>query len=189
MKKRIYILTLSLLAMMSVSAQDLKMGLDWGKMDQNQKKEAVKKMSPEERRELLKKFKEDFMISDLKIDEKNQEEFKKIYEEYQEEQRRIKSQFDPHFNPDDLSNEEAQRKLEESFAVGEKLLENRRKYAEKMKRIMTPQQLLKLYQNEGQMRDKMLDRRIDGMNREGGGRSPQSRNGQGSRSGNSSRGR
>ena len=43
----------------------------------------------------------------------------------------IKSQFDSNFNPETLSEEEAKVKLQQSFDVGQKLLDNRKKYADK----------------------------------------------------------
>ena len=58
-----------------------------------------------------------------------------------------------------LSDEEATRRLNQSFDVGQQLLNNRRTYADKFLKILTPQQVLKLFQTEGKMREKLLDKK------------------------------
>ena len=140
-------------------------GLDWTKMSLEQRKETIRQMPPESRKQLLMKMRQDLVTSNLKIDDQDKEEFSKMYEDYEKEQRRIKAEFNSDFDPESLSDEEAVNKLHKSFDVGQRLLDNRRKYAEKLQRIMPPQQVLKLYQNEGAMRDKMLNRRLDIMDR------------------------
>ena len=62
---------------------------------------------------------------------------------------------------ENLSDEEAKVKLEQSFEVGQQLLNNRKVYAEKMQKIISPQKVLKLFQSEGMMRDKMNERRAE----------------------------
>lgn len=126
-----------------------------------ERKQMIKNLSPEERKALIKQVRENAVIEDLAIEEKNQEEFKKIYGEYLSSQRQIKSQFKTDFDPEKLTDDEAKTKLEESFDLGEKLIENRRRYAEKMNAVMKPQQTLKMFRNEGMMREKVMDRRLD----------------------------
>ena len=126
-----------------------------------QRKEIIKNMSPDERKALIKQFRENAMMEDLQIDDANKENFKKIYSEYQQSQREIKSGFNTNFDPEQLSDQEAEQKLDESFILGEKLIQNRKNYARKMQSVMKPQQVLKMFQNEGMMRDKVIDRRMD----------------------------
>lgn len=159
--KKLY-LTLVIAAFFGVGAKaQIKSNLDWSKANTEQRKEMVKNMSAEERKELLKQFRENMLVEDLKVPEKDREDFKKIYNEYQESQQKIKERFNNDFDPDKLSDVEAQQKLEESFDLAQKLVDNRKEYARKMQNVVKPQQVLKMFQNEGQMRDRMLDRRME----------------------------
>ncbi|WP_419869335.1 hypothetical protein [Chryseobacterium sp. CT-SW4] len=132
---------------------------DWKNMDPKQRKEVINNLSPEERKELLKKFRNNMVVDNLDIEAKDKDRFTALYDEYIENQKQIKSEFNPHFNTETLSDQEARQKLEQSFEVGQKLLDNRRKYAEKMQQIIPCQKVLKLFQSEGMMRDKMNERK------------------------------
>lgn len=168
MKKNIITLFIFVLATATVSAQ--RMGFDSGRVSV-QKRQAnpqTEKMSPAERSQLIKQIRENMMVEDLKISEDKKESFAKIYSEYQDAQTEIKSQFRSDFNPETLSDDEARQKLHESFVVGEKLMENRRKYAEKLQQVLSPQQVLKLYQTEGAMREKLMDRKAGKNSNQGG---------------------
>ena len=132
---------------------------DWKKMDPKQRKEIINNLSPDERKELLKKFRDNMMLDNLNVDAKDKAEFTAIYNEYIDNQKQIKSQFSPDFDPDKMSDEEAKIKLQQSFELGQKLLDNRKKYAEKMQQVIPCQKVLKLFQSEWRMRDKMNDRK------------------------------
>ncbi|MDC8105990.1 hypothetical protein ACNFU2_13960 [Chryseobacterium sp. PTM-20240506] len=140
---------------------------DWKKMDPKQRKEIINNLSPEERKDLLKKFRDNMMLDNLNVDEKDKAEFTAIYNEYIDNQKQIKSQFNPDFDPDKMSDEEAKVKLQQSFELGQKLLDNRKKYAEKMQRVVPCQKVLKLFQSEWRMRDKMNDRKPHDHNNSG----------------------
>ncbi|MBT2621464.1 MULTISPECIES: hypothetical protein [Chryseobacterium] len=132
---------------------------DWKKMDPKQRKEIINNLSPEERKELLKKFRDNMMLDNLNVDAKDKAAFTAIYNEYIDNQKQIKSQFNPDFDPEKMSDEEAKIKLQQSFELGQKLLDNRKKYAEKMQQVIPCQKVLKLFQSEWKMRDKMNDRK------------------------------
>lgn len=132
---------------------------DWKKMDPKQRKEVINNLSPEERKELLTKFRNNMVMDNLQIDPSDKTEFTQIYNEYLESQKEIKNQFNSNFNPETLSDEEAKAKLQQSFDVGQKLLDNRKKYADKMQQVIPCQKVLKLFQTEGMMRDKMNERK------------------------------
>ncbi|MCJ7933962.1 MAG: hypothetical protein MUW56_10085 [Chryseobacterium sp.] len=135
---------------------------DWKKMDPKQRKEVINNLSPEERKELLKKFRNNMIMDNLNIDQDDKAEFTQLYNEYLESQKQIKNQFDPGFNPETLSDDEAKAKLQQSFEIGQKLLDNRKKYADKMQQVIPCQKVLKLFQSEGMMRDKMNERKPHG---------------------------
>lgn len=169
MKKLLLTLLIAVFSASFMSAQ-IRSNLDWKKMNPEKRKELINNMNPEERKELLKKFREDMLVEDLNVETEDQEEFRSVYNEYIDSQKRIKDQFDSNFDPEKLSDEEAKKKLEESFDVGQKLLDNRRAYARKMQTVVKPQQVLKMFQNEGMMREKMIDRRMDGLRENNSGR-------------------
>ena len=156
MKKITQIITiLALLATGVFKAQEIK---EWSKLKPEQRKDLINKMTPEERMNLLKNFRENMVVEELDIPEDKQEEFRTLYNEYQESQKEIKSRFVPKENYQNMSDKDAKKELEKSFEVGQQLLENRRKYSERFQRLMKPQQVLRLFQNEGMMRNKVMDR-------------------------------
>ena len=116
-------------------------------------------MSTKERSLFLQKMKENIVIDDIDISADKQDEFKALYAEYQANQKQIKEKFLVENNIANLSDEEATRRLNQSFDVGQQLLNNRRTYADKFLKILTPQQVLKLFQTEGKMREKLLDKK------------------------------
>lgn len=134
---------------------------EWKSMNMQEKKEAVNNMSVKDRSVFLQNIKENIVIDDLGISKDKQDEFKNLYAEYQDNQKQIKEKFRIDKNLDNLSDEEATKRLNQSFEVGQQLLNNRRTYADKFLKILTPQQVLTLFQTEGKMRDKMLDKKND----------------------------
>ena len=135
---------------------------DWKNMKPEQRKEVIQKMSPQEKMSLLKQFRENMMVSELDVPQTDQPEFKTLYAEYQEKQNSIKSRFKPSEDYENMSDEEAKRQLNESFEVGQQLLDNRKIYAQKFMKVLKPQQVLQMYQTEGKMRSKILDKKQDG---------------------------
>lgn len=155
MKKILF--TLFIIYGFGLNAQ--RMDYDWKKMDPKQRKEIINNLSPEERKNLLKKFRNNMVTDNLDIDAEDKAEFTQLYDEYLENQKQIKSQFNPDFDPEALSDDEAKAKLQQSFEVGQRLLDNRKKYADKMQQIIPCQKVLKLFQTEGMMRDKMNEKK------------------------------
>ena len=132
---------------------------EWRTMNNQEKREVVNNMSTKERSIFLQKMKENIVIDDIDISADKQDEFKALYAEYQSNQKQIKEKFLVENNIANLSDEEATRRLNQSFDVGQQLLNNRRTYADKFLKILTPQQVLKLFQTEGKMREKLLDKK------------------------------
>ncbi len=168
MKKILFILITVITGSQLSYAQEQK--YDWKKMKPEQRKEIIQKMSPQEKMLLLKQFRENMMVSELDVPQNDQTEFKTLYAEYQDKQNSIKSRFKPSEDYDNMSDEEATKQLNESFDVGQQLLDNRKVYAQKFLKVLKPQQVLQMYQTEGKMRSKILDKKQDGRSN-----SPQSR--------------
>ena len=167
--KKILLLLIAVFSASQLSfAQEQK--YDWKNMKPEQRKEVIQKMSPQEKMSLLKQFRENMMVSELDVPQTDQQEFKTLYAEYQEKQNSIKSKFKSSEDYENMSDEEAKRQLNESFDIGQQLLDNRKIYAQKFMKVLKPQQVLQMYQTEGKMRSKILDKKQDGRSN-----SPQSR--------------
>ena len=169
MKKILFLAITLLFASNYTFAQEQK--YDWKKMKPEQRKDVIQNMSPQERMTLLKQFRENMMVTELDVAQSNQPEFKNLYSEYQEKQNEIKNRFKPSEDYDNMSDDDARKQLNESFDVGQQLLDNRKTYAQKFMKLIKPQQVLQMYQTEGKMRSKILDKKEDGQNKY----SPQSR--------------
>ena len=163
MKKILLILIISGLGLQNTFAQEQK--YDWKTMKPDERKAIIQKMSPQERMYLLKQFRQNMIVSQLDVPQNDQEEFKQLYNEYQEKQNEIKSKFKPNEDYENMSDEEAKQQLNQSFEVGQQLLDNRKAYSQKFMKVIKPQQVLQMYQTEGRMRNKILDRKEDGPQR------------------------
>lgn len=135
---------------------------DWKTMKPEQRKEVIQKMNPKERSLLLNQFRENMMVSELDVPQNDESQFKSLYAEYQQKQSEIKSKFKAGADYENMSDEEATKQLNESFEIGQQLLDNRKKYAQKFLQVIKPQQVLQMYQTEGKMRNKILDKKQDG---------------------------
>ena len=125
-----------------------------------ERKAEIKSMSAKEKSEALKQFKEDLVLSELQIPENQKDLFVEIYDEYQMKQKQIKNKFKPKRDFDNMTDEEANAELENSFEVGQQLLDLRKEYAEKFGQVIKPQKVLQLFQTEGMMRNKMLNHQM-----------------------------
>jgi hypothetical protein len=137
-------------------------GYDWKSMKPEQRKEVIQKMTPSERMALLKEFREKMIVAELAIPENKQPEFTSVYSEYQNSQNAIKAKFTFREDYEKMSDDEATNQLNQSFQVGQELLDNRKNYAQKFMKVISPQQVLRMYQTEGKMRNKILDKKQDG---------------------------
>lgn len=116
----------------------------------------LSKLSPQEKREIFWQHRENIMIEELKIEKQNLDAFKKIYRNYLVEQRKIKDNFNPKLDIDKLSDAEASERLEKSFQVGQSLLNCRIKYSKELQKVLSQKQILKMFQIEGAMKEKMM---------------------------------
>lgn len=156
--KKIFLL-IAMISAAALGAQDME---KWKSMSKEQRRESMKNMTTEQRSQLLKQYRQNMLLEELKIPKERQTEFNDLYEQYEDSQRKIKQGFKPKNNYSEMSDAEARAELDNSFRVGEQLLRNRRDYSEKFQRVVKPQQVLEMFQNEGEMRSRMMDRRVDG---------------------------
>ncbi|WHF50789.1 hypothetical protein QGN23_10130 [Chryseobacterium gotjawalense] len=160
--KKIAAALILILAVQFSFAQQL--SYDWKSMKPEQRKEVIQKMNPNERMSLLKEFREKMIIAELAVPQNSQPEFIQLYTQYQDRQNDIKSKFTPSEDYENMTDEEATKQLNQSFEVGQQLLDNRKNYAQKFMKVISPQQVLKMYQTEGKMRNKILDKKQAGPN-------------------------
>lgn len=141
------------------SQSSLPKATQWKAMSIKEKQNVVNGMSAKERTVFLQQMKQNIVMSDLNIPSEKEDIFKHLYSEYQSSQRQIREKFVVDKNLNNLSNDEAIQRLNQSFELGQQLLDNRKSYSEKFLQILTPQQVLKLFQTEGKVRDKVLDKK------------------------------
>ena len=159
MKKILYLLIILFFTSFNSFVQAQK--YDWKTMKPDQRKVIIQNMSPRERKTVLQEFRENMMVSSLAVPQNTQSDFKTLYSEYQEKQNSIKSKFKSGGDYENMSDEEAKKQLNESFEVGQQLLENRKIYAEKFLKVIKPQQVLQMYHTEGKMRNKIIEKKQD----------------------------
>ena len=132
---------------------------NWKTMKPDQRKQVIQKMNPKERNLLLNQFREDMMVSELEVPQTDESQFKSLYAEFQQKQSEIKSKFKSGADYENMSDEEATKQLNESFEIGQQLLDNRKIYAKKFLQVIKPQQVLQMYQAEGKMRNKIMNKK------------------------------
>jgi len=159
MKKILYLLIILFFTSFNSFVQAQK--YDWKTMKPDQRKVIIQNMSPRERKTVLQEFRENMMVSSLAVPQNTQSDFKTLYSEYQEKQNSIKSKFKSGGDYENMSDEEAKKQLNESFEVGQQLLDNRKIYAEKFLKVIKPQQVLQMYHTEGKMRNKIIEKKQD----------------------------
>ena len=160
MYKILISLTVVFFSLQKISAQQQK--YDWKTMKPDERKQIIQKMNPKDRSVLLNQFREEMMVSELEVPQNDEIKFKSLYSEYQQKQLEIKSKFKADSDYENMNDEEATRQLDESFEIGQQLLDNRKKYAQKFLEVIKPQQVLQMYQTEGKMRNKILNKKQDG---------------------------
>lgn len=119
-------------------------------MTPEQRREYIRQMSPEQRKQSMEDAATMMAIKNLQVPSEKQEAFKSLLKEYLESQKAIKDKFKPaKVDDQELSDAEAKKMLDQSFDLGLQLLNNRKLYTEKFLKILTPQQVLKLFNHEG----------------------------------------
>ena len=118
---------------------------DWKNMTREKRQAVINSLPPDERKALLTDLRNKMVLDMLDVAPKDKDEFTEVYNEYLDNQKKIMKQFNSDFDPEKLSEEEAKQKLQQSFELGQKLLDNKKKYAEKMQTVIPCQKVLKLF--------------------------------------------
>ncbi|SFI29907.1 hypothetical protein [Halpernia frigidisoli] len=130
------------------------------KMGLQERRTEINKMSQKEKSDALKQFKEDLVLSELQIPDDQKDNFVTVYNDYQAKQKLIKNKFKAQRDFNSMTEDEASSELDNSFEVGQQLLDLRKEYAEKFSKIIKPQKVLQLFQTEGMMRSKMMNHQL-----------------------------
>lgn len=151
------ILFVFLMACFGLQAQETP-AQDLMKLSQEQRREYLKTLSPEQRRKIMKETMALMLIKRLEVPAEKQDAFKKLLTEFHESQKAIRDKFQIKPSQENLGEDEARRLLSQSFELSQQLLNNRKGYTERFLKILTPQQVLKLYDQEKKMRENLKAR-------------------------------
>ncbi len=132
--------------------------LDIINMSKEQRQEYMKALSPEQRKALLGDAMINLVVKKLDILPEKQEVFKKTYREFRENQRNIREKFKSNIHAEKMTDEQAKTKLYQNFELGQALLDNRKAYTEKFLKIISPKQVMKLFEEERKMRQQYMNR-------------------------------
>ncbi len=102
-------------------------------------------------------FQINLLIKQLQLKESLQDDFREIYTEYSTNEREQRPQ---HGKPQDkegekMSDEEAEARIMASFEASERSIKKKREYYERFKTILSPQQILTMYNTERRIRERL----------------------------------
>jgi hypothetical protein len=95
----------------------------------------------------------------LKLEQPEMEQFRPVYIRYEEEISSLNFRDQERLmrvNPDSLTTEEAEKMVLKQLQNARKIINIREKYYHEFKKILTPQQIIRLYQTEAEMRRKVM---------------------------------
>lgn len=95
----------------------------------------------------------------LKLDQATFDQFRPVYLKYEREVSEIDFRYLARLmkvDADSLSSDEAERMIVNQLETSKKLISIREKYYKEFRRVISPQQIIKLYQTEAELRKKVL---------------------------------
>lgn len=110
------------------------------------------KMTHEEKMAFIQQLSVNKIIKELELSGEKKDTVEKLLSEYFKEQREIKA-FKSMGAHENLTDEEALRKINLGFEVAQKVLDNRKFYSKKLLEHLSPQQVLKIYKIEKDIKD------------------------------------
>lgn len=132
----------------------------WHKLDSQQRKDILDKLSPAERMELFRNAILQEVVKKMNLPQDKIHDFTEIYSEYQLKIHAVKEAYPMQEKLDELTEEEAKKILNNSFIVSEKLLEIRKEYAKKFQTIISTHKVIELFHYEGRIRKRIMERKI-----------------------------
>lgn len=110
-------------------------------------------------RERIANAKVEYIKEKLQLTDSQTEQFRPLYLAFEREQAqlgKLKNLRMNNVNADSLSADEAQALIESRLDFAQKQLDLRKKYMAEFKKVLSPQQLIKLHQAESEIRQKVL---------------------------------
>ena len=150
MKKIFFLLAISFGMLVSAQKNNAKSN---GKHHEDKKSyiHDFEKMTHEEKM-AFKQLSVNKIIKELELSGEKKDIVEKLLSEYFKEQREIKA-FKSMGAHENLTDEEALRKINLGFEVAQKVLDNRKFYSKKLLEHLSPQQVLKVYKIEKDIKD------------------------------------
>ena len=146
MKKKLFSLML-LIFVCSMQTSVFSQNNNRGNVERRVDRKERPKLSPEQ----MMQRKINYIVKQMELDEAKKEAFVSLYKEYQGElrncQRSLRTKFEKK-NRNELTDAEITERIEARFAQSHKILDIREKYYQEFKKILTPQQIQKMYKAE-----------------------------------------
>ena len=101
----------------------------------------------------------DILIKNLGLTDSQQEAFRSVYKDYEVSQMFVMKEFREKFDRKDLSEEETKERIYTGFDVSQKLLNNKKTYADRFLKVLTPKQLEKMFEMEKRLGRKIMDKK------------------------------
>ena len=151
MKKIFFLLAISFGMLVSAQKNNAKSN---GKHREDKKSHIhdFEKMTHEEKMAFIQQLSVNKIIKELELSGEKKDTVEKLLSEYLKAQREIKA-FKPMGAHENLTDEEALRKINLGFEVAQKVLDNRKFYSKKLLEHLSPQQVLKVYKIEKDIKD------------------------------------
>ena len=111
------------------------------------------KMTHEEKMAFIQQLNINKITKELELSGEKKEAVEKILGEYFTAKGDIIKAFKPEDTHENLTDEEALRKINLGFEVAQKVLDNRKFYSKKLLEHLSPQQVLKVYRIEKEIKD------------------------------------
>ncbi|MCL1667552.1 hypothetical protein M2T82_05700 [Elizabethkingia ursingii] len=101
----------------------------------------------------------DILVKNLGLNDNQEKAFREVYNNYEVSQMFVMKEFKEKYNKPELSEEETKEKIYTGFDVSQKLLNNKRTYADRFLKVLTPKQLEKMFEMEKRMGRRIMDKK------------------------------
>lgn len=98
-----------------------------------------------------------FITERLQLTESEAEKFWPVYREYEEERKSLKSDISFKGGKEEMTEEDAEKLLDNMVALKSKEVDLQKKYNKKFKSVLSAKKVVKLYKAEKEFKSKMVD--------------------------------
>lgn len=108
------------------------------------------------RYEKIKSLRIAFITDELQLTPDEAEKFWPLYNEYDNKRKALRKSFRPDRDTDDLTDDEAERRINANFEQQEKMIQLKRSYFEKFKKVLPAKKIAQLGKAERAFKSKVL---------------------------------